>query len=74
MVCCVKALIEYTRHPTGYGANLPDMAFDALPYIGLLLRDLGLDVWRKSNLWAEFFHPYGPPDFAGLVETWSLCH
>jgi hypothetical protein len=62
------------RYPTGYGANLPDFVFDALPYIDLLLQDLGLKVNRKPGLWAEIFHPYSPRDFVGLVDEWVESH
>lgn len=62
------------RHPTGYGASFPDFAFDALPYIDLLIKDLGLKVNRHKGTWAEVFHPYGPRDFVGLADEWRECH
>lgn len=62
------------RYPTGYGASLPDFVFDALPYIDLLLKDLGLKVNRKDSLFAEMWHPYGPPDWVGLVDEWRETH
>ena len=62
------------RFPCGYGARFPDMAFDALPWIGLLLRDLGLKVNRKSGTFAEITEPYTPRDFVGLVDEWRDLH
>ncbi len=66
------------RHPTGYGASLPDFAFDAIPYTDLLLRDLGLKVRRKGGddggwfSWVrEISEPYGPPDYVGLVDEFK---
>lgn len=62
------------RYPTGYGASLPDFVFDALPYIDLLLKDLGLKINRHKGTFAELFHPYGPPDFIGLIDEWRTKH
>lgn len=62
------------RHPTGYGAMLPDMVFDALPYMDLLLRDLGLKINRKSTTFKDITEPYGPAEFAGLVDEWREKH
>lgn len=45
--------------------------FDALPYLDLLLTDLGLRTHRKSGLLAECFEPYGPEDYRGLVDEWK---
>lgn len=58
------------RYPCGYGARLPDFAFDALPYVDLLLRDLGVECKRKGG-WREIFAPYKPWDYKGLLEEWS---
>ena len=61
------------RHPSagdGFGSRFPDMAFESLPYVDLLLRDLGLKRWRKGGLWREWFEPYGLEDYKGLVSEW----
>jgi hypothetical protein len=58
------------RAPGGFGALFPDFAFDALPYIDLLLRDLGLRYRRKGSSWKEAFEAYGQEDYKGLVEEW----
>ena len=58
------------RCPGGYGHLHPDFAFDLLPYLDLLLRDLGVSSRRKSNFWAHLFQPHGPGDYRGLVAEW----
>ena len=62
------------RYPCGYGADLPDFVFDALPYIDLLLQDLGLKVNRKNGMFKEITEPYSPRDFVGLVDEWVDTH
>nr|POE74706.1 dimethylaniline monooxygenase [n-oxide-forming] 1 [Quercus suber] len=62
------------RYPCGYGAAFPDFVFDALPYIDLLLKDLGLNVNRKKGWLADISEPYGPGDWAGLVDEWVAVH
>lgn len=62
------------RYPCGYGASLPDFVFEGLPYVDLLLRDMGLDVNRKQTWWAKLTEPYMPRDFAGLIEEWKAVH
>lgn len=59
------------RYPAGFGAKYPDFVFDTIPYIDLLLTDLGLKVWRKSGKVAEWTEGYGPDDYRGLVEEYT---
>ena len=59
------------RYPGGYGKRFPDIVFDGVPYIDMLLRDMGLNHRRKSSRWSELFHPYGPQDYVGLVGEWK---
>ncbi|KAF4548411.1 Pyridine nucleotide-disulfide oxidoreductase-like protein 8 [Elsinoe fawcettii] len=59
------------RYPCGYGATLPDLAFDCLPYFDLLIKDLGLKNHRKSSRWAELTEPYKPWDYDTLVEEYQ---
>jgi hypothetical protein len=59
------------RYPGGCGARYPDFVFDAVPYIDLLLGDLGLSGRRKKGVKAECFEPYGPADYRGLVGEWK---
>lgn len=62
------------RHPAaagGYGERFPDMAFNSLPYVDLLLRDLGVVTHRKGGKgWREWFVPYEQGDYRGLVQEW----
>lgn len=59
------------RYPAGrYGLEVPDLAFDSLPYVDLLLKDLGLRSWRKRSWVRELVEAYSPRDYAGLVDEW----
>ncbi|KAG5973383.1 hypothetical protein E4U55_000574, partial [Claviceps digitariae] len=59
------------RYPSGrYGAEVPDLAFESLPYVDLLLNDLGVRTWRKRSWVRELVEAYEPRDYAGLVDEW----
>jgi cation diffusion facilitator CzcD-associated flavoprotein CzcO len=58
------------RYPCGYGGRFPDFVFDAVPYLDMLLRDLGLEYKRKGDWLKETFHAYGPEDYGNVVEEW----
>ncbi|KAL6715393.1 hypothetical protein ACLMJK_006354 [Lecanora helva] len=60
------------RYPIGYGLRFPDFVFDVVPYMDMLLQDLGLVSRRKKSRWAELFHPYGPQDYQGMVDEWRV--
>lgn len=62
------------RFPCGYGASLPDFVFEGLPYVDMLLHDMGLSSHRKGGWWRELTSPYMPRDFKGLVEEWRDLH
>ncbi|KAK9417320.1 putative FAD/NAD(P)-binding domain-containing protein [Seiridium unicorne] len=62
------------RYPCGYGASLPDFVFDSLPYVDLLLKDMGLNNHRKGGMIAELTSSYEPGDFAGLFTEWKEKH
>ncbi|KAH6896364.1 dimethylaniline monooxygenase (N-oxide forming) [Coprinopsis sp. MPI-PUGE-AT-0042] len=62
------------RYPCGYGARLPDFVFDAVPYLDMLLKDVGLESHRKSGRIAEWTEPYGPDDYKGLTKEWARKH
>ncbi|PLB49146.1 flavin-binding monooxygenase-like protein, partial [Aspergillus steynii IBT 23096] len=55
------------RYPGGFGKRNPDFVFDALPYVDLLLGDLGLDIGRKQG-GLKWLEPYGMEDYRGLVQ------
>jgi len=64
---------EKIRHPPGAGGSgerCPDLVFDGIAYIDLLLNDLGLKIFRKETLWKEIFSRYVPADYQGIVEEW----
>ena len=58
------------RSPAGKGCRFPDFAFDSIPYLDRLMKDLGLEHRRKSGLLAECFSAYGPEDYRGIVDEW----
>ncbi len=60
------------RYPYGYGARFPDFVFDSVPYLDLLVHDLGLNHWRKGWGWVGevFGGSYGQRDYRGLVTEW----
>ncbi|KIW31274.1 uncharacterized protein PV07_02935 [Cladophialophora immunda] len=60
------------RYPGAFGKQFPDFVFDAVPYMDMLLRDLGLRFRRKKTWWAEIWYPYGPEDYKGLVDEWRI--
>ncbi|OHE94070.1 hypothetical protein CORC01_10645 [Colletotrichum orchidophilum] len=62
------------RYPCGYGANLPDFVFEGLPYVNMLMKDLGVETHRKSSWLQELTSPYLPTDFRGLVDEWKQGH
>ncbi|KAL9086314.1 MAG: hypothetical protein Q9159_004214 [Coniocarpon cinnabarinum] len=71
------------RFPWGFGARFPDFVFELVPYLDMLLTDLGLDAARKmqqenAGIWGwirgtvrEALEPYGKSDYVGLVEEWA---
>jgi len=58
------------RYPTDWGSRYPSFIFDAVPYLDLLLRDLGLPMHRKGGRMAEIYDPYGPEDYRTVNEEW----
>ncbi|KAI0697521.1 hypothetical protein C8T65DRAFT_582553 [Cerioporus squamosus] len=62
------------RYPCGYGGRMPDFVFDAVPYVDMLMRDLGLESHRKRNVLAEVVVPYGPEDYMNLPGEWAHTH
>jgi hypothetical protein len=64
------------RYPGGFGARFPDMAFEAVPFVDMLMGDLGLEKRRKkggswlSRVWRETWEHYSIRDYEGLVQEW----
>ncbi|KAH1268654.1 hypothetical protein KXW98_007313 [Aspergillus fumigatus] len=61
------------RYPGGFGKRNPDFVFDAIPYVDLLLNDLGVSSVRKSGIFGRVLSPYGMEDYRGLVEEWMAA-
>ncbi|KAF7621872.1 putative monooxygenase [Aspergillus flavus] len=59
------------RSPAGHGVRTADFVFEIMPYLDLLLGDLGLKSARKGSWWKNLFVPHQPKDYAGLVEEWK---
>lgn len=60
------------RYSRGFGARFPELWFDCLPYVDLLLGDVGVRNHRKGGWWAEMFTPYFPKDYANVVPEYLL--
>lgn len=58
------------RYPGSFSRRFPDFVFDTMPYLDLLLQDLGLKWRRKGGILREILEPYGPEDYKGLIEEW----
>ncbi|PBP19947.1 flavin-binding monooxygenase-like protein [Diplocarpon rosae] len=58
------------RYPHGWGGQIPDFVFDSVPYVDLLLKDLGLQNRRKGGWFEEITRPYSPEDYMGIVGEW----
>jgi hypothetical protein len=71
------AHVEYQklRRPRasgGHGTGFPDLVFDSLPYIDILMQDLGMKTRRKSGIFDELFTPYQLRNYQNLVRDWRL--
>ncbi|EEH33191.2 hypothetical protein PAAG_04244 [Paracoccidioides lutzii Pb01] len=54
------------RYLTHWGSNI----FDAVPYLDLLQRDLGLEPRRKGGVMAEIWGPYGHDGYRDINAEW----
>lgn len=59
------------RYPTDYGEKYPDFIFDAVPYMDMLMADLGLQIHRKKGWFSEMVDPYGPEDYSNINEEFD---
>ncbi|ROT39960.1 FAD/NAD(P)-binding domain-containing protein [Sodiomyces alkalinus F11] len=60
------------RYPVDWGEKTPTFIFDAVPFLDLLLSDLGLSMHRKGGSWSEIWSPYGPRDYKDVNDEWEL--
>lgn len=58
------------RYPADHGVKYPDFVFEAVPYMDMLMRDLGLEVRRKGGWWREVTDAYLPEDYADIDDEW----
>lgn len=63
--------IRQPKETGGLGDKYPDRVFDGLPYIYVLLQDLGLKVKSKKSFLKEMFEPYQWSEYRGLVQEWK---
>lgn len=59
------------RYPTDWGSKSPNFIFDAVPYLDLLQRDLGLNIYRKKGFFGELYDSYGPEDYRNVNNEWA---
>ncbi|KAH8719251.1 putative dimethylaniline monooxygenase [Phaeosphaeriaceae sp. PMI808] len=62
------------RYPCGYGASLPDFVFEGIPYVDMLLKDIGIQNKRKPSFIQELISPYCPEDYNGVLEEYQQKH
>lgn len=59
------------RYPCGYGASLPDFVFEGIPYVDMLLKDVGINNKRKPSFFQELTSPYEPKDYDGVLSEYQ---
>ncbi|KAH7095837.1 hypothetical protein FB567DRAFT_41471 [Paraphoma chrysanthemicola] len=62
------------RYPCGYGASLPDFVFEGIPYVDMLLKDVGIQNKRKASFLKELVSPYTPEDYNGVLDEYKAKH
>ncbi|KAF9698564.1 hypothetical protein EKO04_003509 [Ascochyta lentis] len=60
------------RYPCGYGASLPDLVFESIPYVDMLLKDVGICHQRKRSWLTELFSAYTPEDYKGILGEYRI--
>ncbi|KAI0133786.1 hypothetical protein BJ170DRAFT_690147 [Xylariales sp. AK1849] len=69
----IHSQYERIRRPQeagGSGERFPDLVFDSLPYVDMLLEDLGINTRRKNSWFEDLFQSYTLSDYRGLVKEW----
>lgn len=62
--------VRRPRGTGGMGDRCPDLVFDSLPYVDLLLSDIGVRSHRKPSWYREVTEAYRLSDFTGIVQEW----
>ncbi|KAA8646116.1 hypothetical protein EYZ11_005526 [Aspergillus tanneri] len=50
------------------------IVYDFISYLDTLMRDLGLNPRRKRTFFEEWFTPYRPRDYRGLIQEYLTAH
>lgn len=58
------------REAGGSGNRYPDLVFDSIPYVDLLLEDIGLRSLRKDTTWGNIFKSLTLQDYQGLTQEY----
>jgi hypothetical protein len=56
------------------GERYPYALFDWVPYLDRLMRDLGLRTKRHNGVLSDFFLPYSPHCYRGVVDEYMAVH
>ncbi|KAL4897633.1 hypothetical protein BDV59DRAFT_190563 [Aspergillus ambiguus] len=59
------------RYPCGFSSWYLEFVYDAIPYVDMLLSDLGVNRRRKSTLMKEMFEGYTIHDYRGITQEWA---
>ncbi|KAK7921623.1 hypothetical protein PG985_009645 [Apiospora marii] len=71
LACSEWAYLQAEYHRLRHlGSAFPDLVLDSIPYIDLLLGDLGLSSTRKEGWLSDLLGQYRPHDYEGIVEEW----
>lgn len=54
------------RYPKDSGAISPNFIFEAVPFMDMMMADLGLAAHRKKGWFSEITEPYAPEDYATI--------
>ncbi|KIW12615.1 hypothetical protein PV08_09893 [Exophiala spinifera] len=67
----VYGMLRRPKECGGASERYPDLVFDSVPYVDILLQDLELGNLRKRGIWNNIFKPHLPADYRGLVKEWK---
>lgn len=71
MCCEIAQWNAWTRKRySSVGERYPYALFDWIPYLDSLMRDLGISSKRHKGILSDFFLPYGPHCYRGVVDEY----